>query len=242
MRRDAHRVGIVDHRRRARLAGQHPATCSVRSLAAMSVFRSPGLFAILPALAACLGLAACGDRNRGERDALPVRIPLVIASAAIPSGPAISAEPSVWTASPQAHVAEYGQVGGAQLLTIACEGLEQHASRLVIVRFTAADKGAQALFAIQGSRGILRLPVSAVKIGKRGYVWRGVLDAGDPRAEVLLGSGLKATVPAGGELDLPPMGAAGAVVSECVSAAAPAAQGQTVPNLASNPATSPADR
>ena len=82
-----------------------------------------------------------------------------------------------------------------------------------------------------------------MKIGARGYVWRGVLDAADPRAEVLLGSGLKATVPGGGELLLAPMGTAGAVVSECfVAAAKPAAQAQTLPNLASNPKTSPAER
>lgn len=113
------------------------------------------------------------------------------------------------------------------------------------MRYVAADKGAEALFAIQGSKGILRLPVSAVQVGQRGSVWRGILDAGDPRAEVLLGSRLKATVPGGGELDLPPMGAAGAVVSECVVRQAQVERtsvAQTLPNLDSKPDTSPADR
>ena len=98
------------------------------------------------------------------------------------------------------------------------------------------------MFAIQGSKGILRLPVSAVNMGKQGYVWRGVLDAADPRAGVLLGASLKATVPGGGEIDLPPMGEAGVVVSECVLAAARSAVVQTLPNLDSNPETSPVDK
>lgn len=211
----------------------------------MPILRSPGLLAVLPALAACLGLAACGNRNRGENNALPVRIPLVIASAATPSGPAIPTQSSLWSGSEQAHTAEYGPVGGARLLTIACEGLEQHAARLVIVRYVAADKGAEALFAIQGSKGILRLPVSAVPLRPQDYAWRGVLDAADPRAGVLLGQGLKATVPGGGELDLPPMGAAGNVVRDCVTRQAQQARttvAQTLPNLASNPETSPADK
>ena len=149
---------------------------------------------------------------------------------------------AIWSHAQTAHVSRYGPPGGSALLAISCEGWEQHAARVVIVRYAVADRGAQALFAIQGSKGILRLPVSAVRSEALGYVWRGVLEAGDPRAEVLLGSGLKATVPGGGELDLPPMGAAGAVVSQCVSAAAPTVKVQTLPNRASNPDTSPADR
>ena len=149
----------------------------------------------------------------------------------------------VWTKANAVRAASYGPADGPALLTIFCEGWQSRTARLTIVRYAAADKGAEALFAIQGSKGILRLPVSAVKSGTRGYVWRGVLDAADPRAEVLLGTGLKATVPGGGELMLAPMGPAGTVVSECVAAAAqPNAPAQTLPNLASNPETSPADR
>lgn len=158
------------------------------------------------------------------------------------TSPEATASPVIWTHSPSARVATYGLPNAPALLAIACEGWDKRAARLVIVRYAPADKGAEALFAIQGSKGILRLPVSAVKIGKHEYVWRGILDAGDPRAAVLLGSGLKATVPGGGELDLPPMGAAGVVVSECGLAAAPSAVAQTLPNRASNPETSSADR
>ena len=160
----------------------------------------------------------------------------------MPVAVAISPTPSIWTHAPSAHAAWYGPPDAPALLAISCEGGDKRAARLVIVRFAPADKGAEALFAIQGSKGILRLPVSAVRVGKQGYVWRGILDAADPRAEVLLGSGLKATVPGGGQLDLPPMGVAGAVLAECVGAAPPLATVQTLPNLASNPETSPADR
>lgn len=163
---------------------------------------------------ALLLLAACNQRDDSERSAI-VRLPLTAASTQATPSEAPSA-PALWTYSPSAHAAWYGSLNAPALLAIACEGWEKRAGRLVIVRYAPADQGAAALFAIQGSKGILRLPVSAVKVGKRGYVWRGILDAADPRAEVLLGSGLKATVPGGGQLDLPPMGVAGAVVSGCV--------------------------
>ena len=192
----------------------------------------------------CL-LASCGQRESDKERAQPIRIPLAVAATASASaiGPMAQSMPSVWTSTPPARQASYGQPNAPALISIACEGAEQRASRLVIVRYVPADKGAEALFAIQGSKGILRLPVSAVEIGARGYVWRGVLDAADPRVEVLLGAGLKATVPGGGEVLLAPMGATGVVVSECVAAAAkPAASAQTLPNLASNPEISPADR
>ena len=189
---------------------------------------------------ALLLLAACNQRDASERGAT-VRVPL----AAAPTKPvtvAISPTPSSWTHAPSARAAWYGPPDAPSLLAISCEGSEKRAARLVIVRYAPADKGAEALFAIQGSKGILRLPVSAVKVGKQGYVWRGMLDAADPRAEVLLGDRLKATVPGGGQLDLPPMGVAGAVLAECVGAAPSSAPVQTLPNLASNPDTSPADR
>ena len=192
----------------------------------------------------CPIAGACGDSGSDNRSitlALPeataTAAPMIAATAA-PSPPV----PAVWTHAPSARAAWYGPPNAPALLAISCEGGDRRAARLVVVRYAPADKGALALFAIQGSKGILRLPVSAVKTGKRGYVWRGVLDAADPRAEVLLGNGLKATVPGGGELDLPPLGAAGAVVSECLAAAAPPAAVQTLPNRASNPATSPAAR
>ena len=202
-------------------------------------------------LAVCIALAVlagCGEQ-RSENRADRVRIDLGSVSAnsrQIADAPAPTLlEPAVWSYAQASPVARYGPIGGPALLAISCEGWAQHAARLVIVRYAVADRGALALFAIQGSKGILRLPVNAVQVGQQGYVWRGILDAADPRTEVLLGAGLKGTVPGGGELDLPPMGAAGAVVSECVLRQTQykrTTAGQILPNLASNPETSPADR
>ena len=195
----------------------------------------------------CPIVAACGD-DRSDDRSITVALPRatasaapVLAAAAAPSPPV----PPVWTHTPSARAAWYGPPNAPALLAISCEGGDRRAARLVVVRHAPADKGAQALFAIQGSKGILRLPVSAVNIGKAGYVWRGMLDAADPRAEVLLGSGLKATVPGGGELELAPLGAAAALVSECILRQAQDERktaAQTLPNRASNPATSPAAR
>lgn len=195
-----------------------------------------------PWLLAALALTACGQRDDGGRT-VPIRVPLAVASAATPPTPPVAiavAGPAAWSYSPDARFASYGSANAPALLVIACERPPAGAPRLVVARYAAADRGAQALFAIQGSKGILRLPVSAVKVG-RGYAWRGFLDAADPRREVLLGAGLKATVPGGGELILPPMGPAAAVIAEC-AAAAPRAAPQSLPNLPSNPAVSPVAR
>ena len=186
-----------------------------------------------------VSLVACGQRGADDR-ADPVHVPLAVASAAtvdaIPTNPP---GPYVWTHAQSARAAWYGPKDAPALLAIACEGWEKGAPRLTIVRYARADERAEALFAIQGSKGILRLPVSAVKVGKD-FAWRGQLDAADPKAEVLLGTGLKATVPGGGMIELAPMGEAGALIGECAASAASAAQ--ILPNRASNPAMSPAAR
>lgn len=201
-----------------------------------------------PGYLALVWLAGCGENRAGDRT-IPVRIDLGNVSANArriedAASPATLA-PASWAYVPAARVATFGPTGRPALLTVSCERGPRLAAILVVKRYAGAERGAQALFAIQGSKGILRLPVSAVNFGERGYVWRGVLDPADPRAEVLLGSGLKATVPGGGQLDLPPMGAAGTVVHECVTRQAQQARTtvvQTLPNLASNSVTSPADR
>jgi len=167
-------------------------------------------------------LAACNER-RSDGDAVPVRVPLAVASAAtlsaIPTNPP---GPYVWTHAQSARAAWYGPKDAPALLAIACEGWEKGRPKLAIVRYARADKGAEALFAIQGSKGILRLPVSATRVGDSGWVWRGLLDARDPRAGVLLGNGLKATVPGGGMLELAPLGEAASIVADCAGAALPA--------------------
>ena len=170
---------------------------------------------------AVLALAGCGAPAEDGEKSVPVRVPLAVASAAtaiaIPTNPP---GPYVWTHAQSARAAWYGPKDAPALLAIACEGWEKRAPRLAIVRYARADKGAEALFAIQGSKGILRLPVSATRVGDSGYVWRGELDPRDPRAEVLLGNGLKATVPGGGMIELAPLGEAATLIAECAGSAA----------------------
>jgi hypothetical protein len=192
-------------------------------------------------LTAALALGACGERGERERS-VPIRMPLAVASAATPSAlPVTAPANSVWTHSPSARAAWYGPPDAPVLLGIACERVGSPDARLVVVRYAPADKNAEALFAVQGSKGILRLPVSAVKVGDEGYAWRGTLPAADPRLSVWLGTGLKATVPGGGQLLLPPMGEAATIISQCMAAGVPP-PAQSLPNLPSNPAVSPAAR
>ena len=170
-------------------------------------------------LCLCALLAACNDRP-SEGDAVPVRVPLAVASAATVSAvPTNPPGPYVWTHAQSARAAWFGPKDAPALFAIACEGWEKGQPKLAIVRYARADKGAEALFAIQGSKGILRLPVSATRVGDSGYVWRGELDARDPRAEVLLGNGLKATVPGGGMLELTPLGEAASLIAQCAGSA-----------------------
>lgn len=192
----------------------------------------------LRVLALAITAAGCSKPSTDRAD--PVPVPLAVASAATPdASPTNPPGPYVWTHAQSARAAWYGPKDAPALLAIACEGWEKGAPRLAIVRYARAEKGAEALFAIQGSKGILRLPVGATRVGDSGYVWRGELDGRDPRVEVLMGTGLKATVPGGGMIELTPLGDAGRVISECAAAAA---ELQTLPNLASNPATSPSAR
>ena len=174
---------------------------------------------IVSALVFATLLAACGERRPSEP---PARVPLAAASAAtlnaIPTNPP---GPYVWTHAQSARAAWFGPKDAPALLAIACEGWENAQPKLAIVRYAQADKGAEALFAIQGSKGILRLPVSATRVGDSGYVWRGELDPRDPKTEVLLDNGLKATVPGGGMIELAPLGEAARVVGDCAAAAQP---------------------
>lgn len=199
-------------------------------------------------------LSACGQLAPGGDEASTIRLPLAEASAATPALAATSlrADPPQWAYSPSARGAWFGARGAQALLSVTCEGANSPEAKLRIVRFALAERGAEAVLAIQSSDGILRVPVSAAKMGDVHY-WRGEILAGDERTKALFGTGLKATLPGGGLIEMPPLGEAGAVVRNCVPLLAafdpsmpPEAGGQTqdqtLPNLASNPARSPAAR
>jgi hypothetical protein len=188
-------------------------------------------------------LAACGPAETAPVVPLDaVRIPLA-QTAAQPASTLdprrttgfASVQPGAWTTLPGERTAVFGEPGAPALLSLACEGLASGSPRLIVTRYAPAEPGAEALFAIQGNRRILRLPVRAV--GLRGGVraWRGALDGADERSDVFLGEAMAVTVPGGGRLALPAMGAARAVVEQCREAAAggaPGAAGLVAPGAA----------
>lgn len=98
-----------------------------------------------------------------------------------------------WAAGADGISARYGHPGEPPLVSIACrDGV------LTVTRHAAAPVGAQALFALVGSEGIMRLPVDATSVpGQRGYIWQGTISADDSRTKVLGGS-YNGTLPGAG--------------------------------------------
>lgn len=177
-----------------------------------------------------LTLAACSQSPAATvRDGAPdnaVRI-IMPEGEAFPGARDTASTPS-WAAAPDAQVARFGEPGDAPLVSVACrEGV------LVVTRHAAAPVGAQALFALVGSEGILRLPVDATSVpGQRGYLWQGTLTADDARAAVLRGP-FTGTLPGAGMIKVSAGSAIGDVIARCrnsapATAPAPVAPAQAV--------------
>lgn len=145
-----------------------------------------------------------------------------------------------WTLLADGRTALYGLPGARALIAIECEGRSEGTPQLIVTRYAPAERGAEAVFAIQGNRRILRVPMRAVSLKKGESAWRGSVPVADERVQVFLGEGqIAATLPGAGRLVGPSMGAARAGIDACIAAgSAP----QTLPNRASNPAKSPAAR
>jgi hypothetical protein len=106
--------------------------------------------------------------------------------------------------------ARFGVPGSDPLLTLAC-----HSGRLVITRPIAAELGAGALFAIEGPRRIVRIPVDATaQPGRRGYVWQGSMEGSDTNTDVFAGP-FTGTLPGGGLIKVTGGDAARDVVRRC---------------------------
>lgn len=100
--------------------------------------------------------------------------------------------------------------GADPLLTLSCEN-----HRLVITRPIAAEVGAGALFAIEGPRRIVRVPVDATAVpGKRGYVWQGSVDGAQAENDVFAGP-FTGTLPGGGLIKVTAGAPAAEVVRAC---------------------------
>lgn len=136
-------------------------------------------------LAACSRPAPQPQGDGGPLDARRVALPEPDPTPANADGKA------VW--SKQGEAAQFGVDHADPLLVLECRS-----GRLVVTRPIAAELGAGALFAIEGTRRILRMPVDATaQPGRRGYVWQGSIDGNDPDSEVFTGP-FTGTLPGGG--------------------------------------------
>lgn len=141
-------------------------------------------------------------------DAVRIAMPASSGGAAVPERPK-DAKGS-WVATPDGGSARFGYAGETALLNLECRG-----GSLVVTRNIAAPVGASALFALQGSGYILRLPVDATALpGQSGYVWQGAIAPDDKRL-TLFKAKFAGTLPGGGHIELPASDVPGAVIRRC---------------------------
>lgn len=163
------------------------------------------------ALAALILLSACAKpapQQQVEPSPLDAHRVALPAADPIPSN---ADGKAVW--SNDGGTARFGAPGGEPLLTLACDK-----GRLVVTRPIVAELGAGALFAIEGPRRIVRIPVDATAIpGQRGYVWQGSMDGTDDNTDVFTGP-FTGTLPGGGLIKVSTGEAARDVVHRCHAA------------------------
>lgn len=156
------------------------------------------------ALAACSKSPAMPTREGAPDNAVRMAMPEGEALPGVPDG----ASQASWAAGVDGVSVRYGHPGEPPLVSIACrEGV------LTVSRHAAAPVGAQALFALVGSEGIMRLPVDATSVpGQRGYIWQGTISADDNRTKVL-GGAYNGTLPGAGMIKV----SAGAPVRDLIA-------------------------
>ena len=162
-------------------------------------------------LAACSPSAATldGAGEHADRPQNAVRVAMPADEAATTTVRPAGVE-GAWVSSPDAAFARFGYPGEPAQLSLGCR-----AGMLVVTRNVFAPIGAEALFALQGSGLILRLPVDATAIpGQRGYLWQGSIAADDHRLALLKGK-FAATLPGGGHIEVPASGVPLAVIKRC---------------------------
>ena len=160
---------------------------------------------VLVLLSACSKPAPQPQADTGPVDAHRVTLPVADLIRANADGKA------VW--SNDGDNARFGVAGSNAMLTLACDK-----GRLVITRPIVAELGASALFAIEGPRRIVRVPVDATpQPGQRGYVWQGSMDGADDNTDVFTGP-FTDTLPGGGLIKVTAGAAARDVVHRCRAA------------------------
>lgn len=169
----------------------------------------PPLLVLL--LAACTSSSATTTEGRDvPLDAVRVAMP-TSAGGGLPERPTDAK--GAWASAPDGS-ARFGYAGEAPLLRLECRG-----GALVVTRNVAAPIGAAALFALQGSGYILRLPVDATALpGQPGYIWQGSIPADDHRLQ-LFKAKFAGTLPGGGHIEVPASDVPGALIKRCAGAA-----------------------
>lgn len=168
--------------------------------------RAISMLAVIALLAACSKSPVQPTREGAPDDAVRMALP---EGEALPGVQDDTSQPA-WAVAPDGMSARFGNAGEQPLVSVAC-----HTGVLVVTRHAYAPVGAQALFALVGDEGIMRLPVDATAIpGQRGYLWQGTLTADDARAKVL-GGAYTGTLPGAGMIKVSAGGAARDVISRC---------------------------
>ena len=143
-----------------------------------------------------------------RRVALPVADPVPANTTGANKNGADKDIPAQWSMT--GDTARFGVADADPLLTLACK-----AGRLVITRPIAAEVGAGVLFAIEGPKRIVRIPLDATPVpGQRGYVWQGSMDGADASTDVFE-SAFTGTLPGGGLIKVTPGQAPRDVVHRC---------------------------
>lgn len=106
---------------------------------------------------------------------------------------------------PSASGAVYGEIGKPPLLELACQDGMVSATRNI-----GSAKGAKALLAFVGYRGVLRL-----KVENDGTAWRGALRSDDPHWKAVSGGPFYATVAGGGTVMSDASSVAAQVITGC---------------------------
>ncbi len=171
--------------------------------------RSNSAFAALLTLAAC---SPSGSQQQEPLDSQRVALP----SESMPSElPPRQPDGTVWQATGGDRIA-FGVPDGSPLLTIACLHEDSPSAQLRFSRYTRAEAGAKALFAIEGNGHVARLPLDVVRAGDPGE-WQGTVSAFDEAVQAIKGTeAITATLPGGGSLKLPVSNLPGALLDQCV--------------------------
>ena len=169
---------------------------------------APPLLVLL--LAACSASSTTpSGGTEGPLDAVRVAMPM---DSGAPAPVRAEDAKGAWVSAPDGS-ARFGYAGEAPLLRLECRR-----GALVVTRNVAAPIGAAALFALQGSGYILRLPVDATAVpGQRGYIWQGAIAADDKRL-TLFKAKFAGTLPGGGHIEVPASDVPGALIKRCAGA------------------------